>query len=201
MPEHTDFLTRDELAEVVGVHRRTLELWAARGFGPRPIRHGPKLIRYHRGEVQTWLREGDSPGGPAKPGRARSGLTPRPAPDMSEAAPAERDRPRHHLSPLKDLNAHDTHAGRGSAHPGRRRRTAEAVRGRPRAAPAREQRELEELFDRRLDGVAADRRFRAKLRWHVTVFGDGTAGTSAARIFGELLQAERRLQRTREGAR
>ena len=65
MPEHTDFLTRDELAEVVGVHRRTLELWAARGLGPRPIRHGPRRIRYHRGEVQAWLAEGDSPGWPA----------------------------------------------------------------------------------------------------------------------------------------
>ena len=65
MPEHTDFLTRDELAALAGVHRRTLEYWAARGLGPRPIRHGPKLIRYRRGEVQTWLSEGDSPGWPA----------------------------------------------------------------------------------------------------------------------------------------
>lgn len=62
-------------------------------------------------------------------------------------------------------------------------------------------RQLEELFDHRNNGVAADRRFRAKLRFHVAMFGDGTAGTSAARIFGELLQAERRLQRAREAAR
>ena len=69
MPEHTDFLTRDELAELVGVHLRTLELWAARGYGPRPIRHGPQRIRYHRGEVQVWLREGDSPRRPAADAR------------------------------------------------------------------------------------------------------------------------------------
>jgi predicted DNA-binding transcriptional regulator AlpA len=69
MPEHTDFLTRDELAELAGVHRRTLEYWAARGLGPRPIKHGPKLIRYHRGEVQAWLTEGDSPGWPGADAR------------------------------------------------------------------------------------------------------------------------------------
>src|SRR5690349_3795060 len=59
-------------------------------------------------------------------------------------------------------------------------------------------RELEELFDRRLDGVAAARRFREKLRWHVAVFGDGTSGTSAARILGDLTRDERRLQQARE---
>lgn len=64
MPEHTDYLTRDEFAALAGVHRRTTEYWAARGLGPRPIRHGPRLIRYHRGEAETWLREGDPPGVP-----------------------------------------------------------------------------------------------------------------------------------------
>lgn len=62
-------------------------------------------------------------------------------------------------------------------------------------------RELEELFDHRNDGVASMRRFREKLRYHVAIYGDGTAGTSAVRIFGELSQAERRLRRAREGAR
>jgi hypothetical protein len=61
-------------------------------------------------------------------------------------------------------------------------------------------REIEELFDRRLDGVAAARRFGEKLRWHVAVFGDGTAGTSAARILGDLTREERRLQQARAGA-
>ncbi len=62
MPEHTDFLTRDELAELAGVHPRTLGYWAARGLGPRPIRHGPRRIRYRRAEALEWLDEGDSPG-------------------------------------------------------------------------------------------------------------------------------------------
>lgn len=61
-------------------------------------------------------------------------------------------------------------------------------------------RDLEELFDHRLDGVAAARRFREKLRFHVVMFGDGTAGTSAARILGDLTREERRLQRARAGA-
>jgi hypothetical protein len=60
-------------------------------------------------------------------------------------------------------------------------------------------RQLEELFDRRLDGVAAARRFDETLRWHVAVFGDGTSGTSAARILGDLTRAERRLQQARAG--
>jgi hypothetical protein len=60
-------------------------------------------------------------------------------------------------------------------------------------------REIEELFDRRLDGVAAARRFRERLRWHVAVFGDGTSGTSAARILGDLTREERQLQRARAG--
>jgi hypothetical protein len=61
--------------------------------------------------------------------------------------------------------------------------------------------ELEDAFDHRNDGVAADRRFREKLRFHVVMFGDGTAGTSAAQIFGDLLKAERRLQRARAARR
>jgi plasmid stabilization system protein ParE len=60
-------------------------------------------------------------------------------------------------------------------------------------------RELEELFDHRYDGVAAARRFRERLRWHVAVFGDGTSGTSAARILSDLTREERRLQRARAG--
>jgi hypothetical protein len=62
-------------------------------------------------------------------------------------------------------------------------------------------RDLEELFDHRNDGVAADRRFREKLRFHVAMFGDGTLGTSAATILAGLLQDERRLRRAREAAR
>ena len=57
--------------------------------------------------------------------------------------------------------------------------------------------DLEELFDRRFDGVAAMRKFRDRLRWHVTVFGDGTAATSEVAIHGGLIREERRIQRQR----
>jgi predicted DNA-binding transcriptional regulator AlpA len=75
MPEHTDYLTRDEFAALAGVHRRTVEQWGAQGIGPRPVRHGPRLIRYRRADALAWLAEGEpetagSIGGPA---RARPG--------------------------------------------------------------------------------------------------------------------------------
>ena len=79
----------------------------------------------------------------------------------------------------------------------RRRRYAAEMEPRRRAS----MRELEELFDRRNNGVAPMRRFREKLRFHVAIYGDGKAGTSEGQIFGELLQAERRLQRAQEGTR
>src|SRR5882672_11307335 len=82
-------------------------------------------------------------------------------------------------------------AGQQQAAAARRRRYAAEAEPRRRES----MRELAELFDHRLDGVAAARRFREKLRWHVAVFGDGTAGTSAARILGDLTRDERRLQR------
>lgn len=59
-------------------------------------------------------------------------------------------------------------------------------------------REIEELFDHRFDGVAAMRKFRDRLRWHVAVFGDGTAGTSEVTIHGGLIREELRIQRQRE---
>ena len=57
-------------------------------------------------------------------------------------------------------------------------------------------RELEELFDRRHDGLAANRRFREALTLYALLF----AGGSRCRVLAELTQAERRLQRAREGA-
>jgi predicted DNA-binding transcriptional regulator AlpA len=64
MTELGDLMTRAELAVLARVDRRTLERWAARGIGPRPIRHGPRLIRYRRSEAEGWLAEGDGPGHP-----------------------------------------------------------------------------------------------------------------------------------------
>jgi len=65
----TELMTRDEFARVARVHRRTLDAWATKGIGPQPVRHGPRLIRYRRGEVEKWLDEGDVPAVPAAAAR------------------------------------------------------------------------------------------------------------------------------------
>lgn len=57
-------MTRDEVAEAAGVHPRTLGVWARRGYGPRPVRLGPRTLRYRRADVETWLARGDTPAAP-----------------------------------------------------------------------------------------------------------------------------------------
>lgn len=54
MREH-DLLPRPVVALRLGICVRTLERWAKRGIGPRPIRIGPRLVRYHPTEVDAWL--------------------------------------------------------------------------------------------------------------------------------------------------
>jgi hypothetical protein len=54
-------------------------------------------------------------------------------------------------------------------------------------------RELEELFDHRHDGLAANRRFQEHLAWHAGLF----AGRSQVTALQPLIQAERRLQQAR----
>ena len=61
-------------------------------------------------------------------------------------------------------------------------------------------RQVEELFDRGNDGVAANRRFEEALCWHVAVSGDGTSRLSYAGVYSEMLKAERQIQRRRQGA-
>ncbi|WP_043615260.1 helix-turn-helix transcriptional regulator [Nonomuraea candida] len=63
MAEHT-LLSRSVVAERCGISVRTLERWAELGIGPRPIRLGPRLIRYRDAEVEAWLNgaaEGEVP--------------------------------------------------------------------------------------------------------------------------------------------
>ncbi|NRQ30684.1 AlpA family phage regulatory protein [Nonomuraea sp. NN258] len=51
-------VSRLVVAERCGVSVRTLERWAELGIGPRPIRLGPRLIRYRHAEVEAWLSSG-----------------------------------------------------------------------------------------------------------------------------------------------
>ncbi|MFG6193373.1 helix-turn-helix transcriptional regulator [Nonomuraea sp. JJY05] len=50
-----DWLTTAELACLARVSLSTVRRWARQGIGPRPRRVGPRLVRYHRPEVETWL--------------------------------------------------------------------------------------------------------------------------------------------------
>lgn len=52
-------LNKAETAERLGVSVRTLERWGRAGFGPKPQRHGPRLIRYDEDEVQNYLHQGE----------------------------------------------------------------------------------------------------------------------------------------------
>ncbi|NJP91411.1 helix-turn-helix domain-containing protein [Nonomuraea sp. FMUSA5-5] len=50
-----DWLTSAELACLARVSLSTVRRWARNGIGPRPHRVGPRLVRYHRPDVETWL--------------------------------------------------------------------------------------------------------------------------------------------------
>jgi predicted site-specific integrase-resolvase len=52
-------LTKVQTAEVLGISVRTLERWGRAGFGPRPQKHGPRLVRYDEEEVMAYRREGE----------------------------------------------------------------------------------------------------------------------------------------------
>jgi len=51
-----DLITRKQLAKWLGVAVITLEIWASNGYGPPPIKLGPRMVRYDREVVNGWLR-------------------------------------------------------------------------------------------------------------------------------------------------
>ena len=52
-----DFMSRQEVAEYLGVSPRTIEAWAERGQGPRYTKMNNKLTRYRRTDVDAWLAD------------------------------------------------------------------------------------------------------------------------------------------------
>jgi hypothetical protein len=50
-----EFLTTAELADLLRVSDRALELWRKRRYGPRFIRLGPTRILYCRRDIEEWL--------------------------------------------------------------------------------------------------------------------------------------------------
>lgn len=51
-----ELMTRAEFIAAARIALPTAERWAAQGIGPKPIRLGPRLLRYRRVEVEAWLR-------------------------------------------------------------------------------------------------------------------------------------------------
>ncbi|MGC5534205.1 helix-turn-helix transcriptional regulator [Streptomyces sp. SR-10] len=54
MPE-PDLITKDDYARIADVSTRTIERWTKQGIGPQPKRIGPRLLRYNRAEVLSYL--------------------------------------------------------------------------------------------------------------------------------------------------
>jgi len=54
-------VTRDELANLIGVSAGTLRNWSHQGEGPRVTRVGVRGARYELREVERWLREVNTP--------------------------------------------------------------------------------------------------------------------------------------------
>lgn len=52
-------LTKAQTAELLDISVRTLERWGRAGFGPKPQKHGPRLVRYDEDEVLVYRREGE----------------------------------------------------------------------------------------------------------------------------------------------
>lgn len=50
-----DYMSEEDLSRALGVTRRTLRLWRARGAAPPITRLGLRIL-YHRDDVREWLR-------------------------------------------------------------------------------------------------------------------------------------------------
>jgi predicted DNA-binding transcriptional regulator AlpA len=52
-----ELLSTRQLADWLGVSAQWLEIGRCKKYGPKFKRIGPRVIRYQRGDVLTWLRE------------------------------------------------------------------------------------------------------------------------------------------------
>lgn len=51
-----ELLTTHYVAEKAGVSRLWMELGRTRGYGPKWVRIGPRMVRYRRADVVQWFR-------------------------------------------------------------------------------------------------------------------------------------------------
>jgi prophage regulatory protein len=57
MTDQDEFVSRAYLAERLDVGVRTLVRWASQGYGPPPVKLGPRAVRYRRQDVDAFLAE------------------------------------------------------------------------------------------------------------------------------------------------
>lgn len=50
-------LTADEVAALCGCSARCITRWRKRGDFPPPLRLGPRMLRWRRDVVESWLRQ------------------------------------------------------------------------------------------------------------------------------------------------
>jgi predicted DNA-binding transcriptional regulator AlpA len=55
--EQDVYLRRGDLADELDVGVRTLVRWAQQGYGPAPVKIGPRAVRYRRRDVAAFLAE------------------------------------------------------------------------------------------------------------------------------------------------
>jgi predicted DNA-binding transcriptional regulator AlpA len=53
-------MTANDLAAELGLGPQTLAQWRWQGVGPAYVKVGQRLVRYRRGDVDTWLSTGES---------------------------------------------------------------------------------------------------------------------------------------------
>lgn len=64
LPKDPDvLLSRADLARILPVSRRTLDLWAQQGKGPPYMKVGPRRVAYRTGDVREWLNRQERHGG------------------------------------------------------------------------------------------------------------------------------------------
>jgi excisionase family DNA binding protein len=49
-----EYLTERDLAALLGVGVSTVQQWRYAGRGPRYVKLGARLVRYHRADVEAW---------------------------------------------------------------------------------------------------------------------------------------------------
>lgn len=64
LPQDPDvLLSRADLARILPISRRTLDLWAQQGKGPPFLKVGPRRVAYRAGDVRRWLQQQERGGG------------------------------------------------------------------------------------------------------------------------------------------